>query len=128
MFEILSSNPVTAIINLITFGGVFLNIVMFIRKSKKENSIIDIILQVNNEQYKAKYSLLRKFVQRSEVKGILRDLLKEQGGYFSIKYLSDEQFIKSILDIQKGKGNKIVIKCNEDEFRVFDKNNFTKIN
>lgn len=127
MFDFLISTPVTAIINLITFGGVFLNIVMFIRKSRKENSVIDIILQVNGEQYKAKYSLLRKFVQRAEVKGILRDLLKKQGGHFSIKYLSDEKFIKSILDIQKGKGNKIIIKCTEDEFKVFDKKNFLKV-
>ena len=127
MFDFLISAPITAIVNILTLLGVGYNIIAFAVKSKKENEIIDIIIEVGEDKLKAKYSILRKFVQRNEIKGILRDLLIKQERGFSIRYLSSSDFIHNILDIQKGKGNKIIIKCTEDEFKVFDKNNFIKI-
>ena len=128
MFEILVSNSVTGIINLITLGGVIVNIYLLIKKNIKDNAEVGIFLKVYDKKYKAKYSLLRKFVQRSEIKGVLRDLLKQQNKGFSINYLSSEKFIKNILDVQKGKSKEIVIECTPEEFSVFDEKNFTLIN
>ena len=47
MFEFLVSNGVNAFINFITLAGVVVNIGMFLRKNRKENSVIDLILDVN---------------------------------------------------------------------------------
>jgi len=127
MFEFFVSNWVNAFINFMTMAGVVVNIVMFIRKNRKENSEISIVLDVEGTIYRAKYPFLRKFVQRSEIKGVLRDLLIDQNKGFSIKYLSDDRFITNVLEIQKGKGDKITIKCSEDEFKLFDKKNFEEI-
>ncbi len=124
MFELLVSNGVNAFINFITLAGVVVNIGMFLLKNRKENNVIDIVLDVNGIKYKAKYPFLRKHIQRSEIKGVLKDLLIDQNKWFKIKYLSDERFIKNVLDVQKGKGNAIIIKCDPAEFEQFDKNNF----
>jgi len=128
MFEILVSSQINGIVNLITLLGVGINIFIFINKNRKDNTVIDIFLKIDDKKYKAKYSLLRKFVQRSEIKGVLRDLLKQQNKGFSINYLSSEKFIKNILDVQKGKSKEIVIECTPEEFSVFDEKNFTLIN
>ncbi|GAB6044549.1 hypothetical protein JCM11957_01470 [Caminibacter profundus] len=127
MFEWLLSDLVTASLNLITLLGVGFNIAIFLSEKKKEKTIIDIILKVEDKKYKAKYPLLRKFVKRSEIKGVLRDLLVDQHKGFSLKYLSDEKFIKNVIDIQKGKGKEIIIECTKEEFEIFNEENFIVI-
>jgi len=70
---------------------------------------------------------LRKFVSRSEIEGILRDILINQRGGFNIKYLSSNEFIDNLLKVQEGKKDDIVIKVTDEELAQFNNELYEKV-
>jgi hypothetical protein len=92
------------------------------QERQRQNEKVDVKLNHGGEELELPIELRRADVTRAEVLGRIGMIpMKEQGRRFSLKYLSNPDFLKQIDQIAEGKGeNVLTISCNKEEFNQFD--------
>lgn len=126
MVELFSGNWFTkdwwaffdALVTLITVSGVFYGIYT----NRKSLQKIDVYFIVDGEKRELALDLTRRHITRSEVQGILGNLLKKEHPQYKIDYLSNMKFLNDIFSIQQGKLNYLEIVLDKKECEQFRDN------
>ncbi|MFA7090827.1 MAG: hypothetical protein WC149_03125 [Arcobacteraceae bacterium] len=108
---------VTIIFSFVTMIFVVIN---FFRNKKQQDSIELCFVVDNDKEFCIPTYIMRKYLTRAEVSGLLGFFQKNSKDRHNIKYLSSEQYLKDIYDIQSGKKNKLLIRVTNDELEQFE--------
>jgi hypothetical protein len=109
---------VDGIITLATLGFVFWNFY----KGKKNDEKIEVSFDIDGKKERLTTYILRKYITRAEVSGVLRSKLKKEISEFNIKYLSTSKYAEDIFKIQKGKKDTLIIHITQEERNCFNNN------
>ncbi|MDY0322130.1 MAG: hypothetical protein RBR23_10380 [Arcobacteraceae bacterium] len=90
-------------------------------KNKKQLDKIELCFAIEgqNEICIPTY-LMRKHITRAEISGLLGFIQKNSKERHNIVYLSSEQYLKDIYDIQSGKKDRLLINVTKEEMEQFD--------
>lgn len=101
----------TIIFAFLAMFGAFYNIYNFKKRLEK----VDIYF---NDK-KLAIPLIRKECTRGEIQGLLAMFRKNMGINFHIEFMGSVEYLDLIMDIQKNKSNKLIIKLIEEEIGQF---------
>lgn len=92
-------------------------------EEQRRNQEVKVVLQHNGHSVELPLKLLRSELTRAEVMGRLGMMpMKIPGIRFSLKYVSNPQFVHDIDEIRRGSSDKsvLVIPCTQQEIEQFD--------
>lgn len=89
-------------------------------RNKKQQDIISLCFVLEDKEFCIHTYIMRKHLTRAEVSGLLGFFQKNSKDRHNIKYLSSEQYLKDIYDIQSGKKSKLLINVTEEELEQFE--------
>jgi len=80
---------------------------------------IKIYFDVEGKEIDTGLSLLRKDCTRSEIFGLLGMIQKDAKGRFEVRFMKDLTLLDMLQQIQKGKGDKLIIPLQKEEIAQF---------
>jgi hypothetical protein len=88
---------------------------------RRENDTVPIYFKIKslNLRVLVDKNLLRKDIRRSEVQGVLRSNLNQDRNVYTISFLSSDEYLQSIGEIQKGQLNELNIELKDTELYDF---------
>lgn len=111
-------DSVNATITILGIAYLFFNYLNKLKEDKRSNDLISIIflLKESKIKYKTKLKLPRRLVSRLEIQGILSAFQKNMSERYSIKYLSTEEYLNNIFEIQTTNKSELIIEVTQKEF------------
>ena len=104
-------HTINAMITISTVIGVWYNYY----QNQKQLEEVDIFLKFTDGYEKKIYRIKRKNFSRAELKGMLRELHNSKENY-KLSYMSEDEFLTNVFNIQDGLSNKFYMEIRESDF------------